>query len=205
MTETDDARADEQSATTILDHWVDGAAGRAHPPARRPSTTPRSAPCRSEVRLASTADVDAAVASAPRAFGAVARRLDREAPDGAVRVPRAAERPQAGARRDPHLRARQGASPTRSARSRAASRSSSSPAACRAPDEGRRTPRTSRPASTSTRSRQPLGVVGHHQPVQLPGDGAAVVLPDRDRRRQRRGPQALREGPDAPRSGWPRS
>ena len=52
--------------------------------------------------------------------------------------------------------------------------------------------------------RQPLGVVGHHQPLQLPGDGAAVVLLDRARGRQRRDPQALREGPAAPRTGWPR-
>ena len=43
--------------------------------------------------------------------------------------------------------------------------------------------------------RQPLGVVGDHQPVQLPGDGADVVLPDRDRRRQHRRAQAQREGP----------
>ncbi len=43
--------------------------------------------------------------------------------------------------------------------------------------------------------RQPLGVVGIISPVQLPGDGADVVLPDRDRRRQRRHPQAEREGP----------
>ena len=32
--------------------------------------------------------------------------------------------------------------------------------------------------------RQPLGVVGDHLAVQLPGDGADVVLPDRDRRGQ---------------------
>ena len=43
--------------------------------------------------------------------------------------------------------------------------------------------------------RQPLGVVGGHLAVQLPGDGADVVLPDRHRRRQRGGAQAEREGP----------
>ena len=41
--------------------------------------------------------------------------------------------------------------------------------------------------------RQPLGVVGHHLAVQLPGHGADVVLPDRHRRRQRRRPQAQSE------------
>ena len=43
--------------------------------------------------------------------------------------------------------------------------------------------------------RQPLGVVGDHQPVQLPGHGADVVLPDRHRLRQHGGAQAEREGP----------
>ncbi len=51
----------------------------------------------------------------------------------------------------------------------------------RAPDRRARSPRTSRPASTSY-SLPPAARRGrHHQPVQLPGDGAAVVLPDRDR------------------------
>ena len=45
-----------------------------------------------------------------------------------------------------------------------------------------------------------------HQPVQLPGDGAVLVLPDRDRGRQHGDPQAEREGPvgrelDRPSSG----
>ena len=53
----------------------------------------------------------------------------------------------------------------------------------------------SRPASTSYSIRQPLGVVGDHHAVQLPGDGADVVLPDRDRGRQHRRAQAEREGP----------
>ena len=43
--------------------------------------------------------------------------------------------------------------------------------------------------------RQPLGVVRGHLAVQLPGDGADVVRPDRDRLRQHGGAQAVREGP----------
>ena len=43
--------------------------------------------------------------------------------------------------------------------------------------------------------RQPLGRVGDHLPVQLPGHGADVVLPDRDRGGQHRRPQADGEGP----------
>ena len=49
--------------------------------------------------------------------------------------------------------------------------------------------------STSYSIRQPLGVVGDHHAVQLPGDGADVVLPDRDRVREHGGAQAEREGP----------
>ena len=39
------------------------------------------------------------------------------------------------------------------------------------------------------------GAGRRHQPVQLPGHGADVVLPHRDRRRQHRRAQAVREGP----------
>jgi malonate-semialdehyde dehydrogenase (acetylating)/methylmalonate-semialdehyde dehydrogenase len=48
--------------------------------------------------------------------------------------------------------------------------------------------------------RQPVGVSADHQPVQLPGDGAVLVLPARDRGRQHRGAQAEREGPE--RANW---
>ena len=44
--------------------------------------------------------------------------------------------------------------------------------------------------------RQPLGVVGIISPVQLPGHGADVVLPDRHRGRQHGGAEAEREGAD---------
>ena len=44
--------------------------------------------------------------------------------------------------------------------------------------------------------RQPLGRGRDHLPVQLPGDGADVVLPDRHRRRQHGGAEAEREGAD---------
>ena len=49
-------------------------------------------------------------------------------------------------------------------------------------------------ASTSTRSGS-RSAWWRDLPVQLPGDGAAVVRPDRDRVRQRGGAQAEREGP----------
>jgi acyl-CoA reductase-like NAD-dependent aldehyde dehydrogenase len=54
--------------------------------------------------------------------------------------------------------------------------------------------RTSRPTSTPTHP-PAARRRGRHQPVQLPGDGAAVVRADGDRCRQRVDPQAEREGP----------
>ena len=90
----------------------------------------------------------------------------------------------------------------RAARSRAASRSSSSPAPCPATRRAS-TPRTSRRASTCTRCASPRRR-RHHQPVQLPGDGAAVVLPARDRDRQHRRAEALARRTRAPRSGSPK-
>ena len=81
-------------------------------------------------------------------------------------------------------------SPTRSARSAAARRSSNSPAASRICSRAG-SPRTPRPRSTSYSIRQPLGPGRRHLPVQLPGHGADVVLPHRDRRRQHRRAQAV--------------
>ena len=54
--------------------------------------------------------------------------------------------------------------------------------------------------NASTKRRRVLhppaaGTGRHHQPVQLPGHGADVVLPHRHRRRQHRRAQAVREGP----------
>ncbi len=63
-----------------------------------------------------------------------------------------------------------------------------------APAQGRQLP-----AGLHRRRRpQPPPAAGrgrHHQPVQLPRDGPDVVLPHRDRRRERRRAQAQREGP----------
>ena len=50
--------------------------------------------------------------------------------------------------------------------------------------------------------RQPLGVVAGITPVQLPGDGADVDVPDGDRLRQRVRAQAEREGPVGVAARW---
>ena len=57
------------------------------------------------------------------------------------------------------------------------------------------TPTRSPPASTSSRSAQPLGVVRRHHAVQLPGHGADVDVPGRDRLRQHVRAQAERARP----------
>ena len=123
----------------------------------------------------------------------VGHDLADQAHQRALRVPRAAQRAQGGARRDHHRRARQGAL-------RRARRGHPRPRGRRvrlrhpAPAQGRllreRLDRRRRlldpPAARRRR---------HHLAVQLPGDGPDVVLPDRDRRGQHRRRQAEREGP----------
>ena len=111
-----------------------------------------------------------------------------------VQLPRAAQRPQGRAGRDHHQRARQG-------RLRRARRGQ--------PRPGSRRIRLRYTASAQGRlHRERLdqgrrlldppaaGPGRHHLPVQLPGHGADVVLPHRDRRRQHRRAQAVGEGPD---------
>ena len=109
MTDTTTLEQTKESATTILDHWVDGGtwAGASTPHRARLQPRVGHGAARGAPRLHRRRRRRRRLRD--RGVGAVARLVDREAPDRAVRVPRAAERAQAGARRDPHLRARQGA------------------------------------------------------------------------------------------------
>ena len=67
MTDTTTLEQTKQSATTILDHWVDGAAWAGESTRTSPVYNPAWGTVQREVRLASTADVDDAVASASAA------------------------------------------------------------------------------------------------------------------------------------------
>ena len=124
----------------------------------------------------------------------VARHLDREASGGDVRIPRAAERTLRRARGDPHERARQGALGCRG-RDRARTRGRRARLRHARLHEGRvlreRLDGHRRVHAAAARRRR-----RHHQPVQLPGDGAAVVLPARDRDRQHGRAEAVGEGPE---------
>ena len=142
--------------------------------------------------------IAAAAARGPR----LGHDLARPAHPGDVRLPRAAQRPQGRARRDHHRRARQGAL-RRARRDRPRPRGRRvrlrhlPPAQGRSQRGGLDRRRRALQAGAARRRR-------HHQPLQLPGHGADVVLPDRDRGGQHRRAQAQREGPRARPTGSPR-
>ena len=202
MTDTTTLERTTPSATTILDHWVDGSAWAGESSRTAPVFNPALGTVQKEVRLASTADVAAAVDSASAAWlgwrdASIAKR---QTVMFAFRELLNARKGELAA--DPHLGARQGAR-RRARRDRPRHGGRRVRVRPRAPDEGRllreRLDRHRRlhDAPAARRRR-------HHQPVQLPGDGAAVVLLDRARRRQRRDPEALARRTRAPRTGWRR-
>src|SRR5690606_11038759 len=68
MTDTTTLERTAESATTILDHWVGGSAWTGESERTGPVFNPAQGRVQKEVRLASSADVDAAVAVAPGAW-----------------------------------------------------------------------------------------------------------------------------------------
>ncbi|HWM16942.1 MAG TPA: CoA-acylating methylmalonate-semialdehyde dehydrogenase [Microbacterium sp.] len=68
MTDTTTLEKTTESATTVLDHWVDGAAWSGASTRTSPVYNPALGRVQRDVRLASTADVDVAVASATAAW-----------------------------------------------------------------------------------------------------------------------------------------
>ena len=163
-------------------------------PSSAPVTNPATGEVTGEVALGSVEDARAVIDAAAAAFPRVARHLARQAHPDPVHLPRAAQLPQGRAGRDHHQRARQG-------RLRRPRRSVSRGQevvefACGIPHllKGGFTENASTKVDVYS-IRQPLGPVGDHLPVQLPGHGADVVLSHRHRRGQHRGSQAQREGP----------
>ena len=139
-------------ATKTITHWIDGKLYERAPERTRRRVQPRDrrGPGQGRVRDRPRSSTRRS-SRAARAPQTLAHRVDREAHEDPVRVPRARRQAPARDRAAAHARARQGHRATRSARSTAASRSSSSRAA--SPTSRRAsTPRTSRPRSTPTRS-----------------------------------------------------
>ena len=157
-------------------------------------TNPATGEVTGQVALATVEDARAGHRRGRRGLPRLARHLAGQADVDPVPLPRAAQRAQGRARRDHHRRARQGASPTPLGE---VSRGQEVVEfACGMPHllKGGFTENASTEVDVYS-IRQPLGAGRDHLPVQLPGDGADVVLPHRDRRRQHRGAQALGEGP----------
>ena len=138
--------------TAPVAHWLDNApfAGSSDRTGGRHQPRHRGGDRTGRPRLDRRRRGASSRAPRPAAPGWAATSVSRPHP-GRLPLPRAAQRAQGRARRDHHRRARQGALRRRSARWRAARRSSSSPAASRTCSRAA-TPSRSPPASTSTPS-----------------------------------------------------
>ena len=181
------------SDVTRISHWIDGKPYGAVAERTGEVRDPATGALSGRVDFATPEVMDEAVAAAKAAFAEWGTTSLTKRAGDPVRLPPAAQRAQGGARRDHHRRARQGA--LRRAR-RGDSRARGRRVRLRdaAPAQGRllrgRLDRCRRLLDPSAARRR-----RHHLAVQLPGDGADVVLPRRHRRGQHRHRQAEREGP----------
>ena len=184
-----------------VSHWIGGKPVAGTSTRTGPVYNPATGEQQAEVLLASAADVDAAVQAAAGGVRDVVAVVAGEAHQGPVRVPRAGQRAHRRARRAHHRRARQGA--LRRAR-RGAARPGGRRVRLRHPHllKGEFSDQVSTGVDVFS-FRQPLGVVRRHHAVQLPGHGADVDVPGRDRVRQHLRAQAQRAGPVARRSASP--
>ena len=139
------------STPTRITHLIDGQPWTGTAERTSPVFNPATGEQTGVLDLASASLVDEVVKSARRRLGGLGRRLARQADGRAVRLPRAAQRPQGGHRRAHHGRARQGA--LRRAR-RGDPRPRGRRVRLRHPARScvAASPRTPRPTSTSTRS-----------------------------------------------------
>ena len=166
-----------------VQHWIDGKPWDGAPARTGDVFDPSTGEVQAQVALAGPAEIDAAVQSASQAFARVARGPALAPGADPVRVPRGAGAAQGRARRGDQRRARQGAV-------RRARRGRARPGGRRvrvrdpAPAQGRllgvgvdRHGRALDPPAARRRRRD--------HAVQLPGDGAHVDVPGRDRVRER--------------------
>ena len=188
--ETITASTADTTRLRVLPHWIDGAervssSGRTAPCSiRRPERWPPVSPLPTSPK--STKPSPQRSADTP--CGAATRS---PAADGAVRVPRAAQRAQDRTGAHHHRRARQGCF-GRDGRDPPRPGSGRTGNGLPAPDQGR-VQRKRLDGRRCLFAQAAARRGGSHLAVQLPCDGADVVLPHRHRRRQRRDPQAQRE------------
>ena len=174
-------------------HWVDGSELTGSPTGWADVTNPATGQVTGRVALASEADATHVIASAARAARGWGTTSLARRTQVLFSFRELLEQSQGRARRDHHRRARQGAL-RRDGRDLPRPRGRRVRVRHLAPAQGRpqrggvHGRRRALQAGAARRGR-------HHQPLQLPGHGADVVLPHRDRRRQRRRAQAQREGP----------
>ena len=182
-------------------HWAGGKAFAGSSDRTAAVTNPATGQVTGQVALADVADARAVIEAAACGLPRLARHLDRQAHHDPLRLPRAAQRPQAGTGRHHHRRARQGAL-------RRARRGQPRPGS-------RRIRLRHRPSAQGRHDRERIDQRrrrldpsaarpgGGHLPVQLPGHGADVVLPRRHRRGQHRRAQAVARRTRRPRCGSP--
>ncbi len=183
-----------------LEHWIDGSVVEGGSGRYSDVTDPATGEVTARLALASADGGGRAVAAAKAAFPGWRDTSLTRRTEVLFRFRELLNARKRRARRAHHRRARQGAL-------RRARRGQPRPGGRRvrlrdaAPDEGlgdRERLDRCRRALDAAAARSG----GDHQPVQLPGHGADVVLPDRDRHRQHGRAQAQREGAVAPRCGW---
>ena len=179
-----------------IDHWIGGkpTTGRVHP-ARRRCGTRRPASSRPRSLLGQPARRRRRGAGRQRRRSTTWRESSLSPAHAVLFAFRElVERAHRRDRRDRSPPSTARCSPTPRARCSAASRSSSSPAASRTLLKGEYSDQVSTGVDVFS-FRQPLGVVAGHHAVQLPGDGADVDVPGRDRLRQHVRAQAERARP----------
>ena len=178
---------------STIEHWIAGTPTRARPTSTAPVFDPATGQQRAEVAARPADDVDDRRRRGQGGLRRVVADLAEPAHQGAVRLPRAGQRPRRGDRRADHRRARQGA--LRRAR-RGAARPRGRRVRLRHPE-----PAQGRLLRPGLHRRRHLLVPRaarrrrRHHAVQLPGHGADVDVPGRDRLRQHLRAQAQRAGP----------